>query len=250
MAIESPPWHEADDFWETLGPVFFEAGRWQSAPGEIEQIIDLAAIAPGATVLDLCCGPGRHALELARRGFAVTGVDRTASYLKIAQGEADDLSIEFVQADMREFCRPGAFSVALNLYSSFGYFDDQADDRLVVENLYRSLAPGGVLMIDLLSKEVLARNQFHRNWIEWDGGFLLESSQVQRDWTWLQNRWIVITQDGVGEYLWGHRLYAASELSALLQSAGFSQVKLYGDLAGAPYNQAASRLVAVARKPL
>lgn len=248
--MEIPQWHEADDFWETLGPVFFEAGRWASAPGEIDQIIDLASIAPGAAVLDLCCGPGRHALELARRGFAVTGVDRTASYLEIARGEAADLPIEFAQADMREFCRSEAFSVALNLYSSFGYFDDPADDRLVVDNLYHSLAPGGVLMIDLLSKEVLARNQFHRNWIEWDGGFLLESSQFQRDWTWLQNRWIVITQDGIGEYVRGHRLYAASELSALLTSAGFAKITLYGDLAGAPYNQAASRLVAVAHKPL
>ncbi len=242
-------WHEADDFWETLGPVFFEAGRWETAPGEVDRVLALLGVAPGAPLLDLCCGPGRHSLELARRGYPVTGVDRTESFLEIARGEAAGLPVEFVRDDMRRFCRPDAYAGVLNLYSSFGYFADPADDRRALDNMYRSLKPGGTLVLEMLGKEIVGRQLVGRNWIEWEGGFLLEASEVTRDWGWLQNRWVVITPDGVQEFQWGHRLYAASELSMLLVAAGFGDVRLLGDLAGGAYGQNANRLVAAARKP-
>src|SRR3989475_11807180 len=89
---------------------------------------------PGATVLDLCCGPGRHALEFARRGFQVTGVDRTARYLETARTAARGagLTIELVQEDMRSFHRPATLALALNLFSSFGYFAAASEDLTVL----------------------------------------------------------------------------------------------------------------------
>ena len=243
-------WHEADDFWDILGPVFFESGRWESAPGEVDSLIALLGLAAGSPVLDLCCGPGRRSLELARRGYRVTGVDRTASFLKIARGEAAGLDVEFVQDDMRRFCRPDTYAGVLNLYSSFGYFEDAEDDRLALVNMYRSLMPGGILLLGMVGKEIIAWTLAGRNWIEWEGGFLLESSQVTQDWGWLQNCWVVITKDGIRDFFWGHRLYAASELSGLLAGVGFQDIRLYGDLAKSLYDPAAGRLVAAARKPV
>lgn len=74
---EVNPWHEQDVFWETVAPILFAQRRWSDAPAEVEKVVSLLGIGRGTRILDLCCGVGRHSLELARRGFHVTGVDRT-----------------------------------------------------------------------------------------------------------------------------------------------------------------------------
>lgn len=111
-------WHENDAFWETLAPMVFREQMWANVPLELDGVISLLKISPRARVLDLCCGPGRHSLELARRGFKVTGVDRTKLYLDEAQrqAEAEGLKIEFVQDDMRAFCRPSTFDAAIFIH--------------------------------------------------------------------------------------------------------------------------------------
>ncbi len=82
---EPGPWHEQDTFWDTVAPVLFTERRWSDAPAEVEQVAYLLGLGSGAHVLDLCCGMGRHSLELARRGFQVTGVDRTRPYLAVCR---------------------------------------------------------------------------------------------------------------------------------------------------------------------
>ena len=117
-------------------------------------------------MLDLCCGPGRHSLEFARRGFRVTGVDRTAHYLTTARAAAtrEGLTVEFVQEDMRHFHRPAAFDLALNLFSSFGYFEDVANDLRVLQHLHDSLKSGGQVLLEMAGKEPLARMFQPRTW--------------------------------------------------------------------------------------
>src|SRR5262247_565565 len=82
-------WFEDDTLWENLESILFSQFRSpESTVREAEQILGLVRPSPGAAVLDLCCGPGRHSLEFARRGFRVTGVDRTARYLATARAAA------------------------------------------------------------------------------------------------------------------------------------------------------------------
>ncbi|NIT57732.1 MAG: methyltransferase domain-containing protein, partial [Aliifodinibius sp.] len=113
-------------------------------------------IEASSPILDLGCGIGRHTLELAHRGFTVTGVDRTQTYLNKAREKAriGGLEVEFVQADMRSFRRTGAFEAVINLFSSFGYFENPEEDRRVVENVYDSLKPGGRFLVEMMGKEV------------------------------------------------------------------------------------------------
>ncbi len=68
------PWHEQDAFWETMAFKMFAPQRWQQAATDVDQLLALVPLPGGSHVLDLCCGPGRHSLELARRGFVVTMV--------------------------------------------------------------------------------------------------------------------------------------------------------------------------------
>jgi SAM-dependent methyltransferase len=247
---ERRPWHEREAFWETAGPVLFTAARWESAPREVEAMVALLGLSPGAKVLDLCCGVGRHSLELARRGFQVTGVDRTAAYLQEARARAreEGLEVEFVQEDMRSFVRPEAFDAVINYFTSFGYFESEDDDRRVVENAYRSLRPGGVLLMDMMGKEILARIFSERGWREEDGMLILEERQVASDWGTVYNRWIIIKDGERREVTLTTRQYSAAELSRLLKGCGFASVNVYGDLSGAPYDMKARRLVVVAGK--
>ncbi len=244
-------WHEMDDFWHTFASFMFGESEWEAAPHDIEQVLQLLGLPPGAAVLDMGCGPGRHSLELARRGFRVTGVDRTAAYLRQARQAAEEegLEVEFVKADMRDFCRADAYQGAVSMYTSFGYFEDAAENQRVLDNLYRSLQPGGRLLVDVMGKEILARIYQRRNWSEEeDGTLVLQDRQVGRDWSWMEVRYIAVRAGEQREFRVSHWIYSATELRSLLQAAGFAEVSVYGDLAGAPYDQHAKRLVAVARK--
>ncbi|UCF79044.1 MAG: class I SAM-dependent methyltransferase [Candidatus Eiseniibacteriota bacterium] len=248
---EEKPWHEDHTFWDLLGPILFTERRWGLVPEEVDGIVELASLRTGEKVLDLCCGPGRHSLELARRGFVVTGVDRTLPYLERAKAaaEKEGLSVEFVHDDMRSFRRPGAFDGAISYYTSFGYFSDAAEERRVLENLFSSLAPGGRLLMELIGREVLARIFKERDWLDIDGTFLLEERKVEEDWTWINNRWIVFKNGKKKEFLLNMRLYSAAELKASLESAGFESVSSYGDITGTPYDHTAKRLIVTAKKP-
>lgn len=243
-------WHEQDDFWE-LVPMF-TAHHWEIAPEQVDFVVSVLELEPGAAVLDLPCGVGRHSLELARRGYRVTGVDRTAAYLQAARKTAadEDLELELVQADMREFVRPGAFDAAINLYTSFGYFEDPAEDRQVAENFWLSLKPGGALVMQMMGKEVLARIFLPRDWQELpDGSLFLQERTVTDDWSWVENRWILVKDGERREWAVSHRLYDGVGLKALLLDVGFESVALCGGPAeDVPYDTSAQQLTAVARK--
>ncbi len=206
---------------------------------------------PGAAILDLACGPGRIALELARRSFRVTGVDRTASYLDEARERAvaDGLDVEFVHADMREFSRPAAFDLAINGWTSFGYFEDPADDRQVLENVYASLAPGGCFLIELMGREALARIYRPANVTRYDdGSLLIEEGRIVDAWAAIESTWTHVKDGQAREYTFRLRLYGASDLTALLGEVGFNVVAVHGGLDGSPYDHEAKRLAVVARR--
>ncbi|MBA7636480.1 Trans-aconitate 2-methyltransferase [subsurface metagenome] len=243
-------WHEQDNFWAKWAPILFPKQRWEKTQEEVTNIISLLKIDPSTSVFDLCCGPGRHSLELARRGFSLTGVDRTKSYLEKArkQVETEGLKVEFIQEDMRSFCKPNTFDVAINLFTSFGYFEDIKDDKKVITNVYHSLKNKGVFLIDIMGKEVLARVFCERNWHEVDNNIVLEERKICKNWSWIDNRWILIKDGKKEEYKISHRIYSAVELTALLNECGFNPIDVYGDLTGEPYDHTAKRLILVAHK--
>jgi len=244
------PWHEDDRFWAVLESFLFDEEKKKSAVGEAGHAVKLLGVEPGAGILDLGCGPGRHSVELAKRGFRVTGVDRTARYLDKARTYASDqgVTVEFVLDDMRTFRRQAAFDGAINLYTSFGYFDDPEEDRRVLRNLRESLRPGARLVMEMAGKEILARIYTPKDWIELpDGSLLLFEREVEPGWTHLKNRWISIRDGERTEFHFTHRVYSAAELSALLTEEGFAVEAIHGGLDASPYDRQAQRLVAVAR---
>ena len=243
-------WHGQDAFWELFEPVLFSQQRQLSAIAEVEKIEKLLRIGEQARILDLCCGNGRHSLELSQRGFDVIGVDRTAAYIQTARSKAEKrgLDVEFVIGDVREYCAPNSFDIVLNLFGSFGYFEDPEDDRRVVENAYASLRPGGRFLIETQGKEILARDFQAKDWGEEGDLLILSEKKVSQNWGRIETRWIVIRGRERTEHRVSVRSYSAVEMSSLLAGCDFRQVRVYGSLDGTEYDQAAQRLVVVGHK--
>ncbi|HVT10803.1 MAG TPA: class I SAM-dependent methyltransferase [Fimbriimonadaceae bacterium] len=241
-------WHEDDEFWELAEPLMFDDIRMQGALPDVEHVIALAQVEPPASVLDLCCGPGRHSVEFARKGFTVTGVDRTARYLERARKAAGGLPVEWVHEDARRFVRPERFDLAINMYTSFGYFESPEEDLLVASNLAQSLKPGGALVMQLVGKEVIVKRFVERTWEQRGDITLLQEHRLHSNFSAIENRWTLQTKSGVKEIGFVVRLYAATEMKALLHQAGFSSVRFFGSLEGLPYDQTALRMIVVARK--
>jgi SAM-dependent methyltransferase len=243
-------WFENDDFWRDFYPFMFSAERFAATPDEVTRLLALTQCA-GGSVLDLCCGPGRHSVELARRGFKVTGVDRSPFLLEKAREHAANAgaSVEWVRQDMRDFLRPASFDLACSLFTSFGYFEDEQDDLRVLRNIYESLKENGVLIIEVLGKERLARVWKDTMCTELqDGSLIFQRPQIRDDWTRIRSEWTLVKDGRSRSFTFEHTVYSGRELKDRLLSCGFKQVELFGDQQGTPYGLDALRLIAVARK--
>ena len=244
-------WHDEDEFWEIHTKTMFSEERIERTHEQVNALVALLNINQDDTILDLCCGVGRHSLELARRGFKVTGVDRTRHYLEIARTRAEEekLDVNFIEADMREFQKERVYDVILSMFTSFGYFEDPQDQFRVLNNMYASLKHGGRALFDLLGKEKLARVFRERDWYHAEAGFKLEERRISKDWSWVDSTWILITDEGeVNEWSVSHWIYSAAEMKAMLKSVGFNEHEVYGSLAGTPYDHDAIRLIVIGRK--
>jgi SAM-dependent methyltransferase len=253
------PWFESDELWSLWAGFGLNADAWERADQEVEQLLSLTGLNTGpesgsesrGVVADLCCGQGRHSLALAGRGYSVTAVDRNTEFLAEAKRRAADqnLQIQFVESDMRDFRAETAFDLIISLFSSFGYFDE-AGDRQVLGQVFASLNPGGQLVIEIMGQQVLRRIFQPKAWDEKDGAYMLQHREPSDDWRWINNHWIFIHGNQRKEFRFRLRIYSDSELLALLESCGFEQISLFGGLDGVPYDDQATRLVAVATRPL
>jgi len=244
--IDWMQWFENEVFWSTFYPYMFGERKTAAAPGEVERVLALSGVANGR-VLDLCCGPARHSLILAQKGFEVTGVDRSPFLLSKAREVTAGAGVELVEADMRDFVRPGAFDLALSLFTSFGYLATREEDLAVLRNVRASLKPGGVFVMDVMSKEYVISQGCATSWEQWPTGEIhVHHYDVFPGWGRLREQWLLIEGERARRFEFEHNVYSGQELAALLARAGFADVRIFGSLDGTPYDAAATRLVACA----
>jgi SAM-dependent methyltransferase len=237
-------WFENEVFWRTFYPYMFGERQMARAASEVEGVLALSGVVRGR-VLDLCCGPARHSRILAQKGFAVTGVDRSPFLLSKARESTAGEDVELVEADMRDFVRPGAFDLALSLFTSFGYLDTREEDLAVLRNVRASLKQGGVFLIDVMSKEFLISQGQTTQWERGPGGEIqVHHYDVFPGWGRLRVDWLLVEGERAHHFEFEHNLYSGQELAALLERAGFAGVRLFGSLEGTPYDATATRLVA------
>ena len=244
-------WFEDEEFWTAYAPIMFDEARWAEVPAIIDAIESLVKPSPGAAVLDACCGPGRHSLELASRGYCVTGIDITEAYIEAARESAEAWKApsggaRFLRRDLREFSADEPFDFAINLYTSFGYFADPAEDLAALGRLRAALRPGGALVLEMTGKETAARDFTAGEVFERGGWGVRTEFSGGGAWEGLRNPWILTRGEEVVDRSFVLRLYSGAELSAALLAAGFSEARIMGSFDGSPYDQSAASLVAMA----
>ena len=228
---------------------------------EIDLFLKLMPIAEGADILDVCCGQGRHALELARRGFAkVVGVDRSAFLLQEARrrAQAAGLPIEFHEGDARAIpLASGSFDAALVLGNSFGYFDEASDDEAMLRDICRILRPAGTILLDVSDGEHLRHHFEPRSW-EWitQEMFTCRERTLSAAGDQLITREMTthVERGVIADRFYAERLYDGIGMHALLMRCSFIDVEGPIPFAStSTRNQdlgmMARRLIFVARKP-
>ncbi|MEQ8458863.1 MAG: methyltransferase domain-containing protein [Sandaracinaceae bacterium] len=187
-------------------------------------------LAKGATILDVGCGLGLHAVELTRRGYLVVGLDLSLPMLSRAADEAQEhgFKINFLHADMREMNFDGAFDAVLCWGTTLGYFDDETNKQ-VIERLYRALKPRGLLLLEVVNRDYVIRTQPNLVWFEGDGCVVMEETQMNYITSRLETKRTVILDDGrQRDNLYSIRLFSLHELGQVLHHQGFRVVEVSG----------------------
>jgi SAM-dependent methyltransferase len=231
-------------------------GQWleERTAAQCDFVVTALDLQPGARVLDLCCGQGRASIELADRGFRVTGLDLSEYLLGLARQrtERSGAKVEFVRRDMRDLPWENEFDAVINLFTSFGYLESDDEDQRVVHAVRKSLRPGGRFLIDHKNRELTSRElgANPKNWYEHDGHLILE----HHEWDVLRAR-IAVTRTIIApdrsrrQTGFTLRIYAHSEMMSMLERAGLIWERTYGGYDGSHYGVSSRGMIVVARKP-
>jgi SAM-dependent methyltransferase len=225
---------------------FFE-GEWldylalpddpESTERQADFIVGRLELENGGRVLDLACGRGRIAIPLARRGCGVTGIDLSPRSLELARADAAaaGVSLELLHRDMRDVAFEREFAAVVSVFTSFGYFAEQADDERVLAAVARALVPGGRFLLDTINPVALAPRFVPHTWQEFDDGtVLLEERRYDHLGGRLAATWIFIRADGMrSELCHSVRAYTPPELVAMMRAVGLDVDGAWGSWEGA-----------------
>ncbi len=177
----------------------------------------------GAKVLDVGCGLGLHAVELASRGYQIVGVDISMPMLTRATDEAEDrgLKIKLLEGDMRQLAFEAEFDAILCWGTTFGYFDDEGNES-TIDSFYRALKPDGVLLLDVVNRDYMIASQPNTVWFEVNGSICMEETSFNYKNSRLRVKRNVVSDDGgQRDREYSIRLYALHEVTRLLEDLGF-----------------------------
>ncbi|MBI3914430.1 MAG: class I SAM-dependent methyltransferase [Chloroflexi bacterium] len=176
------------------------------------------------SLLDLCCGTGRHALPLAARGYHVTGVDANAEAIAAARAKANG-SAQFIQHDLRALNDlPGTFDAALCLWQSFGHFDE-ATNAAILQQIACKLNPRGRFILDIYHRDFFATHQGTRD--NGRGGARVVETKTMRD-----NRLLVKLEYAGGAHdAFEWQLYTPDEICNLAASVGLKTMLVCSEYA-------------------
>jgi SAM-dependent methyltransferase len=215
-------------FFDAHAPIYNEQVFTKNTVAEVDFLLDELQLLPGSAILDVGCGTGRHSIELAKRGYAVTGLDLSAEMLSKAVSAARDenVSVEWIRANATAFVFPERFDAAICLcegaFGLLGQADDPIDQPLsILCNVSRSLKPHGKALFTVLSAAAMLRKYQNSDVAEgrFDPLTLVESSEVP-------------PRNGLPAIAVRERGFLPTELRLLFRIAGLSVAEMWGGTAG------------------
>lgn len=199
----------------------------------------------GWKILDLACGEGRYSSLFKNRGFNIKGIDLSETLIKSGKEKFPGLKLEV--CDMRKIS--GNFDLILSLFTSFGYFEDEKDDRKVISGVYRSLNPGGLFWIDFFNSEHLKKNLIKKSSKGITEGVSVKEERFISGGR-INKKIIFKSGSAKKEYFESVRMYTKNELVEMMNSNGLKVEKIFGDYAGSDWDEKSERVIIVCRKPV
>jgi D-alanine-D-alanine ligase len=235
--------HLPDEWWKTLfNAVYLSTDgdvveNSENTKSEIDIVVKTLDLKPDDKILDLCCGQGRHSLELASRGFnQLTGVDRSNYLIRLARrrAKASLLKVNFKEGDARRFSLPEqSHDCVIMMGNSFGYFEREEDDIAVLSAVKRVLKSNGKLALDLTDGDWMRGNYEPRSW-EWidKNQFVCRERSLSEDGQRLISREVVVHAERgvIADQFYAERLYSKEKICAVLQEEGFQNIEIHDEL--------------------
>ena len=236
----------------------FFLGPWASVHSDIpaertvreaDAIERLLELETGAMVLDVPCGDGRLSVELALRGYRLTGVDITPEFLERARRAASERGVEVVlhERDMRDLSWQDEFDGAFCYWGSFGYFDDDGNAEFL-RTAAAVLKPGGRFLLETHVMETLLPRYEKQGWRRYGDTYLLEDRQFDPVRSRIETTWTFLGAGAPSDEHSSIRIYTYRELAELLERAGFTSVEGFDALTEQPFEMGAPRLLVRTRK--
>jgi SAM-dependent methyltransferase len=254
---ERPKARPRRPWWEELFGEDFSRATTRLVDAQIDQevsfIEESLGVAPGAALLDLGCGAGYHAVELASRGYGIVGYDLSLHQLALAQEVAQERGqkLNFLQGDMREMAFEDVFDGMYCWNTTFGYFEEEKN-VVVAERMFAALKPGGTLLLDVVNRDFVALNQPSSVWYEGDSCVCMDDMSVDFFTSRLRVKRSLILDDGrTRECHYSIRLYSLHELGRILHDIGFRVTEASGhpSTPGIFLGQSSPRIIILAQKP-
>jgi SAM-dependent methyltransferase len=246
----SAPW------WQTLfaGELFQESLRHWAPPeqtrAEADFLVEILKPAQGARIADIPCGAGRLSLELARRGYHVTGVDLCGGLLEDAHRgtEKEGLAASFEERDMRDLPWRHFFDHAFCFGNSFAYFDDEGNSAFL-KAVHNILKPGGTFVLETgLAAESVLPQVFQRRWYELDDLYCLHQTRYEPKTGRLISTYKLIRNGRMEDAQAVYQVYSYRELVKMLEETGFHVCESFGSLKKEPFQLGSTDLLLVGQR--
>ena len=207
------------------------------------------------TVLDLCCGTGRHSIVMRKHGWSLVGLDLSRNLLAIAKQRMRKEGVYFplVRGDMRYFpFRSQVFDFVICMFTSFGYLPSEQEDLKSVREMRRTLREGGRFLLDVINIDHVIRVFHEREWGEFEPFYMLEKRSLDLQRSMLLSQWTIIRKDTkeVRQVQHNLRLYNSHRLEKMLGEASFKIEQVYGGYDKKAFNQDATRMIILAKKQI
>jgi len=238
---------EIDDYLYFYGDALTE----ERTKREIEFLMRELELDKPMKILDLACGHGRHANRLAELGHSVTGIDITLGFLEIAKKEAKEkgISVEYIMKDMREISFYEEFDRVLLLFTSFGFFEDEENFR-VLKKIANALKPSGLFCFDTFNRDVFLKYFLPYFVVEKGNDLMIDRITFNSTTGRLYNKRIIIKNGKRKDKPFFVRLYNPTEIGDLLNRVGLRIYKMYGDWDSKPFTNESRRMIIIAKKEI
>lgn len=215
----------------------------------VSLILKTVRLKKGAPVLDMACGAGRHSILFAQKGYKVTAVDLSQNLLNVAHqaAVAAGVNVDFIRSDLRHFSLNKNFDLIVNLFTSFGYFEDDNENFKIFQNVFSHLNSSGYFVIDYFNRYYVEKNIIKKSIDEIPGGSIIQERSIEDKR--VIKKISVVKKSSEHDYLESVRMFTPNYLSREMKKIGFDIIHSFGDFNGNGFDiETSPRIIIIARK--